>query len=354
MAARARRAEVGVMDLARDLGVSTATISRALNGNPAVRPELAERIRQHAEARGYVANRLARALSANTSHAFVGFVIPYVDTPAYSAVAAECARLLSANGTQMILTITENDPERELRQLKELVASRVAGLIISPSTHILDPTKQLLASLPVVQFHRACGIDAPGVFGDDEQAMAQSVLHLAALGHTDIAYLGTSELLSNGAARLRGIRRGMALAGLDPDEMPMRLLEPTRANGRRGVEQLLMEPGTPTALVVGGGSLSIGAAQAVRASGRRLPDELSLVVYGDPAWFALSDPPLTTVCVSYQDLACRAARLLGERLDDRQPPRGGATPVPDPGPYLVTPELCPAGSTAPPPGRRRG
>lgn len=345
MAGRTRRAEVGVVDLARDLGVSTATVSRALNGSAAVRPELAARIREHAEARGYVANRLARALSANTSRAFIGFVIPYVDTPAYSSVAAECARLLSADGTQMILTITENDPERELRQLRELLASRVAGLIVSPSTHILEPSKRLLTGLPVVEFHRACGIDAPGVFADDEQAMVDSVAHLAELGHTEIGYLGTPRELSNGASRLRGIRRGAELVGLDPDRIPMRLVEPTGANGKRGAAELLAGPNRPTALIVGGGSLSIGAAQTVRTSGLRVPDDLSLVVYGDPSWFTLSDPPLTTVCVRYEELASQAARLLLSRLDGRQPAvarPGGA--------QLVMPDLRPAGSTGPPPG----
>ena len=347
MAARTRRAEIGVVDLARELGISTATVSRALNGSALVRPDLAERIREHAQTRGYVANRLARALSANTSRAFVGFVIPYVDTPAYSAVAAECARLFSEHGaggpdgTQMILTITENDPERELRQLRELLASRVAGLVISPSTGVLDDTKRLLAGVPVVELHRACGIAAPGVFTDDEQAIAESVLHLAALGHRRIGYLGTPVALSNGAARLRGVRRGARLAGLDPDGLPSCLIEPTLDNGQRGALDLLNRPEPPTALLVAGGALSIGAARAVRASGRRLPDDLSLVVYGDPSWFALSDPPLTTVAVPYPELARRAARLLLDRLDD--PP--GAAPSP---PELIKPELVLAGSTGPP------
>jgi LacI family transcriptional regulator len=345
MGARERLAKVGVVDLARELGVSTATVSRALNDSPAVRPELAQRIREHADARGYVVNRLARAMSSTVSRAFVGFVIPYVDTPAYSTVAAECARLLSADGTQMILTITENDPERELRQLNELVASRVAGLIISPSTHILDRSKQLLETLPVVEFHRACGIRAPGVFSDDEQAMADAVRHLVDLGHVDLAYLGTPAELSNGALRLRGLRRGLASAGLDADAVPMRLLEPTRANGHRGVKELLApmpfdrRSRTPTAVIVGGGALSIGAAQAVRESGRRLPNDLSLVVYGDPSWFALSDPALSRITVSYDDLARRAAHLLLGRLDD------GVVSDPE---YVLA-ELHLAGSTGPPP-----
>src|SRR6202011_546569 len=138
--------------------------SRALNGSPSVRRELADRIRAHAEGRGDGAHRPAPGLSASTSPAVGGFVIPYVDTLAYSAVAAECARLLSAAGTQMILAITENDAAREYQQLRDLVGTRIAGLVISPSTHVLDDTRCLLAGLPVVELHRVSGIDAPGVY----------------------------------------------------------------------------------------------------------------------------------------------------------------------------------------------
>lgn len=337
---RGRRGGVGVVDLARELGVSTATVSRALNGSDAVRPELAQRVREYAEQRGYVANRLARALSANTSRAFVGFVIPYVDTPAYSAVAAECARLLSRDGTQMILSITENDPEREHRQLRELLASRVAGLIVSPSTHVTRASKELLRHVPVVELHRASGIAAPGVFSDDEQVITECVLHLAALGHRRIAYLGTPRELSNGAARLRGLHRGLELAGLTERNCAVHLAEPIAENGYTGANRLLSAAEKPTALLVGGGSLSQGAARAVRAAGLRLPEQLSLIVYGDPTWFALSDPPLTTVVVGYTELANQAAALLQRRLD------GAAV---ESRPYLVKPELVNAGSTGPPP-----
>jgi len=349
MASRGRRKSVGVVEMARDLGVSSATVSRALNGSPSVRRELADRIRAHAEARGYVANRLARALSASTSRAFVGFVIPYVDTPAYSAVAAECARLLSAAGTQMILAITENDAAREFQQLRDLVGTRIAGLVISPSTHVLGETRDLLAGLPVVELHRACGIAAPGVFSDDEQALSDSIVHLAGLGHTEIAFLGTPRQLSNGAARLRGIRRGVARAGLDPRRITFRLVEPTRENGRDAAGELLGGNPGCTALVVGSGSLSVGAAEAVRRCGRRLPDDLSLVVYGDPAWFVLADPPLTMIQVPYAGLARSAARLLLTAIDAKE----AGTQPPPAGPHLVTAVLRTADSTGAPPAGRR-
>lgn len=341
MPSRTRRGEVGVVDLARELGVSTATVSRALNGSATVRPALASRIREHARVRGYVPNRLARALSANSSRAFVGFVIPYVDTPAYSAVAAECARLLSGDGTQMILTITENDPERELTQLQDLVATRVAGLVVSASSGVLDRSRDLLRGVPVVEFHRSAGIGAPGVFSDDDRALVEAVGHLAGLGHRRIGYIGQPETISNGAARLRAVRLGAALAGLEPDALPMRLVEPAAENGARAAGELLDAADPPTALLVGGGTLSLPVAQAVRERGLRLPADLSLVVYGDPSWFALSDPPLTTVSVRYPELARRAARLLLDRISDPAGPGGT---------QLVPSELVHGGSTGPPAG----
>ena len=349
MASRGRRKSVGVVEMARDLGVSTATISRALNGSPSVRRELADRIRAHAEARGYVANRLARALSASTSRAFVGFVIPYVDTLAYSAVAAECARLLSAAGTQMILAITENDSAREYQQLRDLVGTRIAGLVISPTTHLLDDTRRLLAELPVVELHRVSGIDAPSVLSDDEQALTDSILHLAALGHTEIAYLGTPRELSNGATRLRGIRRGIARPALIPaGSRSGWWSRPRRTAGTATCE--LLSGGLPfTALVVGSGSLSVGAADAVRCSGRRLPDDLSLVVYGDPCLVRARRPAADRWSRS-RTPGWRASPpgLLLCALDAREV--GTAPPVP--GPHLVPAVLRVAGSTGPPPGGR--
>ena len=170
--------------------------------------------------------------------------------------------------------------------------------------------------------------------------MGDAVTHLVELGHTDIAYLGTPKALSHGAMRLRAVSGALERAGLDPARMRVRLVEPNRENGRLGVHELLDGPTRPTALVVGGGALSVGAAEAVRARGLRLPDDLSLVVYGDPAWFSLSDPPLTAVSVPYDRLASEAATLLSGLLD-------GADV--EAVPHLLAPPLRVAGSTGPPP-----
>jgi len=220
--------------------------------------------------------------------------------------------------------------------------------VISPSTHLLDDTRRLLAGLPVVELHRVSGIDAPSVLSDDEQALTDSIVHLAALGHTDIAYLGTPRELSNGATRLRGIRRGIARAGLDPGRITFRLVEPTQENGRDATRELLSGGPPFTALVVGSGSLSVGAGrrgplQRPQAPRRPVPGGLRR-----PRLVRARRPAADHGPGPLHRLARIAARLLLCALDAREV--GTAPPVP--GPHLVPAVLRVAGSTGPPPGGR--
>ena len=249
----------------------------------------------------------------------------------------------------MILAITENDAEREYQQLRDLVGTRIAGLVISPSTHVLDDTRRLLAEFPVVELHRVSGIDAPSVFSDDEQALTDS--HPAPGRRSGTPRSRTSAPPGSCPTGPPGCAASGA-ASRRPASIPAGSRSGWWSRPRRTAgtptRELLDGTSRFTALVVGSGSLSVGAAEAVRRSGRRLPGDLSLVVYGDPAWFVLADPPLTMVQVPYAALARRAARLLLRALDAREV----GTRPPAPGPHLVPAELRVAGSTGSPPGRR--
>src|SRR5699024_5241655 len=101
---------VRIVDLAGELGLSVATVSRALNNNPAVRPDIAARVRDLAVERGYVANRLARSLRSQ-SRSFVGFLVPDAENLAYSIAATACTQHVSRSGNQLILAISGDDPD---------------------------------------------------------------------------------------------------------------------------------------------------------------------------------------------------------------------------------------------------
>ncbi|MGH3341763.1 MAG: LacI family DNA-binding transcriptional regulator [Carbonactinosporaceae bacterium] len=345
--AKGRRAAVRLADLAAELNVSTATVSRALNGSSVVRPEVVQRVRMLASQRGYVPNRLARSLAA-LSQPFVGFLVPDVHNLAYSIAAGECARLLRATGHQLILAISGDDPERELEALSGLAGAQVAGLIAAPSIGITDRSREILSTLPVVEFNRSGALAAPGVFCDDRSAFEEAADHLIALGHRDIAYLGTTDRVSNGRARLEGTRTALRRAGLSLAPRRTRLEAPTELDGYQAARGLLDGADPPSALLVGSSSLSIGAARAVRELDASVPGNLSLVVYGDRDWPALCHPGLTTIAVPYREMAEVVAGLMLGLITTQggEPARSGTGPEH----RLLPAELVVRASTA---GNRR-
>lgn len=345
---RGPRRAIRVADLAAELELSTATVSRALNGSPAVRPRVARRVLEHARRRGYAPNWLARSLAAQ-SKTFVGFLVPDIHNTAYSIAAGACARLLGSQGYQLILAITGDDPDREYETLTALAGTQVASIIAAPSARMTAETRKAMAGLPVVEFNRTAGLAARGVFCADRPAFAEATRHLLAYGHTDIAYVGTTDAVSNGRERLAGVRTALAEAGLSLATERTRLLPPTEENGRAAAEELLRDPNPPTALLVGSSNLSIGAAEAVRERPVAVPDELSLVVYGDPQWAALCHPGLTTVAVPYQRMAEVVADLvLGLIADSEEDTAEPTTRDVEGDQHWLPADLVVRGSTGPP------
>lgn len=319
---------VRIVDLANELNLSVATVSRALNNIPAVRPEVAERVREHAARRGYVANSLARSLRSRT-RTFVGFLVPDVENLAYSIAADACAKYVARSGYQLILAISGDDPDSELEALRSLAEAQVAGLIIAPTPETRAASRDLLAGRSVVEFNRVSGISGHSVVCDDFAAFRDATGHLLDLGHTSVAYIGTTETVSNGKERMAGVRDALKDAGRRLQRSRVRLLPPTEKDGYDAAMQLLGGPRRPTALLVGSSNLSMGVARAVRERGIRVPDEMSLVVYGDSRWGELFEPGLTTIRAPYREMARSVADIVtGLLADENQQDRSGAVRLP--------------------------
>lgn len=332
-----RAAPPRITDLAAELGYSASTISRALNGDPIVGPELTARIREHAAKRGYVANRLAQSLTG-AGRRFVGFLVPDVENRPYSIAASAVANSLAAAQHQLIVAISGDDPEQEHEALRSLVGAQVAAVIVAPTARMTKESKQLLATCPVVQFNRTLRLGTASVLCHDRAGLAAATRHLLDLGHRSVAYLGTSDRLSNGRDRLRGVTDAL---GAEVPAARRRLLPPTEDDGYAGTRDLLEGSAPPTALVVGSSSLSIGAARAVHDLGISIPSELSLVVYGDPTWGELYEPRLTTVAVPYRAMGQQVADTVMAMLSDDQ--QAGRPPR-----HRLAAELVVRESTAPP------
>ena len=305
---RRDRGQVTIKDIAQKLGVSHATVSRALNDSPLITEPTKARIRAMAAKLGYVPDSAARVMRGETSN-IVGFILPDVQNHFYSTVAKVLADTVSSAGLQLVLAISEDDPERELRHVRELHRARARGIVITPVAGLLRETAQLLSELRCVQLVRA----HPGVTADLVAAQDGD--------HRRIAYLGGGpETLSTGVRRIDGYRS--AMSAVDGAEILECQTPPHPDNGYRVALDFLRRTRPPTGLVIGSSQLTLGVLRAIREIGLNVPGDVSLVSYDDPDWQELWGPGISTIALPIRRIAHSAAQKICSP-ETEAPPDGG-------------------------------
>jgi len=333
---------VTIKDIAAQLKMSHTTVSRALNDRYHISKQTKERVRAAAEQLGYVANLSARMIRGDTSLT-IGLLIPDVQNDFYSRISKELAERCRRAGGRMLLAITEDDPFTEENEIRDLVEARVKG-IIATLTSRPQPTSLLwLREIPSIQLvRRTAKLNRAAVCMEDEHGCQSATEHLLNLGHRRIAYVGTSKAISAGRDRLRGFLRAHQLHKVAPLSAGIELLPPRQAYGYDGVGRVLALEQKPTAIVVGSSELTIGGLRAIRNAGLRVPQDISVIGYGDPIWFDLLSPPLTAIKLPVEGLAQAAAEQLMAQID------GNGAGARKPALTRIMPELVIRASTAPP------
>ena len=214
------RREVTLKDIASELGLSVSTVARALADHQHISEQNKVRVRGAAARLGYVAHSAARAMR-NGQSTLIGLIIPDVQNEFYGTLAKALAQCFDAAGFQLLLAITEDEPEFEERQVKGLSEARAAGIVFVPCP---QPRKETLALLErgswAQLIRRVENVDAPWFGIDEEAALFQAATHLLTLGHRRIAYVGGTTNLSTGRGRLRGFEQAFAAAGAGLAERP--------------------------------------------------------------------------------------------------------------------------------------
>lgn len=302
-------------DVAQRLNVSVSTVGRALADDPRISAETKFRVRQAAEEIGYVANRAARIMRGARSPV-IGLVVPDVRNSFYSTVAHALSETLSAQQHQVMLCETGDDRQVELRQVRDLVAAQVSGIVIVPTWKPLPDAVRLLRQVPHVQLLRRLSSLSPHWFGIDDRAVINtSAGHVADLGHERIAYLGGTRELPTAEARFAGFQEALTARGLQVDPQLTLFGPPTSDSfGATGLAQLLELPEPPTAVVTGSVQATNGMLQRAHRIGLRVPGDLSLVGFGDEPGFSWWGPGLTTVSFPMHDLASSCGAWLLNHL----------------------------------------
>jgi LacI family transcriptional regulator len=323
-------------DVARAAGVSRTTVSHVLSGNRPVAAGTAERVHAAIRAAGYKPSHLARSLRMSRSLS-VGLLIPDITNPFYPVVARGLQDELQSAGYQLLISSTDGHRENIDRLIEGMLDRQVDGIVIEARD--LAPAwirEQLGEGMPLVLLGREPADGATdAVVVNDEQGSFEATELLAGLGHRRVAFVGA------GGPRESGFERARARHGLDPEPVLVRRTELTRAAGAGAVTRLLDLGSPPTAVVCGNDLIAVGALDAARLRGRRVPEELSVTGFDDIEVATLVTPALTTVQNPAYEIGRASARLVLERLDDAAAP----------GHRLVLP--CPLTvreSTAPPAG----
>jgi LacI family transcriptional regulator len=303
-----------IKDIAARLGVAHSTVSRALNDHPHVKDETKLRVRRAAADLGYIANSGARLMRLGRS-SVIGLIVPDVENPFYSAAAKVMAESCAAEGFQLLLAVSEDDPFQEQNHVQALREARAAGVAIALTANPRRQTIALLRQVPTVQLVRrdsALPCDAVGI--DDRAGTRLSTQHLLDLGHRRIAFIGVLQELSTGSARVAGYRAALREAKVKLDPALEKFGRPRPDFGHQALAELLALSDRPTAVVLGSSQFTLGALDAMGAAEVSMPIDLSLVGYGDPDWFRLWRPAITTIGLPLKDIAATAASLLFRRI----------------------------------------
>jgi LacI family transcriptional regulator len=300
-----------IADVARRAGVSTATVSRVLSGLGGARPATRERVEAAARDLGYRPSAVARSLKMRTTRT-LGLIITDIENPFFPQLVRAVEDAALADGYALILCNATNDPERESFYLDLLVERRMDGVIIASSTlgdrhlgWLRDPP------LPVVLVNTpGRGVSLPSVASDNRAGGRLAGAHLLDLGHRRLGVLTTFRRYSDAAPRLSGVRTAMTAARLDPGGLAVSVGEPGIAGGEAAMREILDRHPSVTGVMAYNDLMAIGAIRALRAAGRDVPREMSVVGFDDVAFAEYVDPPLTTIAQSPTDLGRLAVRRL--------------------------------------------
>lgn len=311
-------------EVAARAGVGRGTVSRVINGSPRVSDATRAAVEAAVAELGYVPNTAARALAANRTDA-IALVVPESETrffaePYFSDMLRGVGAALSDTQMQLLLIFAGSDRERQ-RLAQYLAAHRVDGVLLV-SVHADDPLPDLLAQLEipaVISGPRSAAESLPSVDSDNYGGARSAVQHLLDRGRRRIAHI-TGRLDVYGAhRRVDGYRDALRDAGHPEDEALIERGDFTEEGGRRAMAALLERRPDLDAVFAASDVTAAGARQALRETGRRIPQDVALVGYDDSVIARHMDPPLTSVRQPIDDMGRRMIGLLLAEIADRRP-----------------------------------
>lgn len=292
--------EMTMKDIARQLGVSVATVSRALKDSPSISRERREMIQAFAREHNYIPNAIAEQLrnSRKMPVKVIGVIVPELIHYYFASVLAGIEQEASAHGYRILVAASHESEEREKRICESFHKNKVCGIIASQAKgttdfeHFIKLDEQ---RLPLMFFDRICpAINANRVVVDDYMGTFKAVSHLIESGCRRIAFYGTTPNLEIGKNRYNGYKDALYKHGLTLDEDLVKQCD-TREQAELITPQLLAQRSRPDAFFTVNDDTAIGVLYTVKKRGLKIPDEVSICGFTNSTYAMTCDPQLTSV-----------------------------------------------------------
>jgi LacI family transcriptional regulator len=352
----ARSGRPGIADVAAEAGVSPSTVSSALNGTRAVRPETRERVLRAAERLGYVPSKAPKAPKAPTASTapkapeaskapdapraareesprptrVIGVITDGIATTPFAGRIVQGAQEVARErGALLVVLDSDGDPELEAHHLRSLPEHGVDGVLYTRTVHAEVARPRELGDLPVVLVGAAPadGWTVPAVVPDEYALASAAVAHLLEVGHRRFAFLTSDEDTPATRGRADGFASALAPAWYDGARSVVERAAPDAAGGRRVARRLLHLPvgERPTAIVCFNDQMAMGVYQGAEALGLEVPRDASVLGIGDLELLTESlDPPLSTMALPHREMGrwgmtALLALLEGRAADAAEP-----------------------------------
>lgn len=304
-----------IRDVAKEAGVSIATVSHVINDTRYVSPELIARVKEAMERLNYHPNGIARSLKTQRTHT-IGLIVSDISNPFFSSLVRGVEDAAAENGYSVIIANTDEDLAKERLYLKVLRERRIDGLIIAPTGKEVKDLKLLSEQgIPFIFVDRKIdNIEADAVLSENVEGAYQAVRYLIKRGHRRIGVVLGLKGVSTSEERFMGYKKALG-EFKTPEEEELIVRGNFRVEGGvKACRKLLSLQNPPSAIFSLNNMMTIGVLKALRERGLRCPKDIEVVGFDDFEWADTFDFPLSTVVQQPYRMGYQGAQLLFTKI----------------------------------------
>lgn len=345
MASDSTKPPVTIVDVAREAGVSFATVSRVINNKAGVRADKREAVLRAMTRLGYVANQQARSLAGGRSH-IVGVLVQDLGTSYMGAIIRGIDQALDQAQYDLMLYTTHRRKAKESAYVNALTRGLADGLLLVLPTHASTYLDSLIRQgFPYMLVdHQGSGDYRRSVGATNFQGAYDATRYLIEIGHRRIGHIVGTAALGCAQERVAGYKAALADAGLPVDPELIIQGDFFQPSGFAGADRLLSLPDRPTAIFAANDDMAFGVLEAARLRGLSIPTDLSVIGFDDVPQASIIHPPLTTVRQPLEQMGRVATEHLLKLIED---PELDAERIVLPTELIIRQSTCPPAAAPP-------